>query len=99
MAVTAQQSGFVDPYNYNYQESYQRGMDAAQQAGVTGETGLPGFLQKLFGVDVDQQKQFREQRAQQEYERASIDSARAWSEYMDNTQIPYIRSLALYQNQ
>lgn len=98
MAVTAQTtSGFVDPYSYNYSQAYNtaRGYGANNQAGkygFTGETGLPGFLGKLFGYDADQKKAEANRQAEIAYERQSIDSARAWSEYMDSTQ--YQRKVA-----
>ena len=50
-----------------------------------GLVGIPGFFKKLFGYDVEAERNARVAAANQEYERQSIDSARAWSEYMDNT--------------
>lgn len=93
MASSAvQTNGFVDPYEFNYKSYYDqvRGYNTqdnpAMSYGFTGETGLPGLLGKLFGYDSDQQKAMANRQAEQEYERQSIQSARAWSEYMDNTQ-------------
>lgn len=93
MATSAQTtSGFVDPYSYNYTQSYNtaRGYGSSNPAGrmgVTGEVGIPGFFSKLFaGYDAEQKKAEANRQAEIEYERQSIDSARAWSEYMDSTQ-------------
>lgn len=89
MASSALQTqGFVDPYSFNYSDYYNsaRGFDSAQSSGWTGETGAPGWLAKFFGFDSGQKKQEAQRQAEIEYERQSINSARAWSEYMDNTQ-------------
>lgn len=92
MASSAQTtSGFVDPYAYNYSEAYNtaRGYGPNNQAGRygwSGDTGFPGLLGKLFGYDPEQKKAEANRQAEIAYERQSIDSARAWSEYMDSTQ-------------
>lgn len=96
MASSAQtSSGFVDPYAYNYGESYNsaRGyvkdgqtVNYGGKYGYTGEVGLPGMFTKIFGYDADQKKAEATRQAEIDYERQSIDSARAWSEYMDSTQ-------------
>ena len=89
MAATAQQ--FVDSYNYSYPGIDTSKGTANQSSGSMasnwGTTGLPGWIMKLAGFD--QEKKYNELMTarDQEYERASIESARAWSEYMDNTQI------------
>lgn len=89
MGATAQQ-GFVDPYNYSYP-----GVDTGEgiskdtnlMARNWGSTGIPGAIARLAGFDPDKSYQELMTARNQEYERASIDSARAWSEYMDNTQV------------
>lgn len=97
MATSAQTTnGFVDPYSYTfgsgmdltgreqYGDMYNYNYDSR---GGNNEVGIPGFFRKLFGEDVDELKYQRHLAEQQAYERASIDSARAWSEYMDNTAV------------
>lgn len=90
MAATAQQ-GFVDPYSYSYP-----GVDTSQgtahqssgsMASNWGTSGIPGWLMNLAGFDQDKKYNELMTARDQQYERASIESARAWSEYMDNTQI------------
>lgn len=88
MASSAQTSnGFVDPYNYEGLPLSTAGMAASEDPYFKGETGLPGFFRKLFGDDVDARREARATAYNQAYERASIESARAWSEYMDNTAV------------
>lgn len=81
--MTAQQSvpgQFVDPYQYNLNDYYQYG------PAPTSDVGIAGWFRRNFGgVDTEAARQRRDTAANQAYERASIDSARAWSEYMDNT--------------
>lgn len=83
MAATAQQSsGFVDPYNYEMpvgSDNYS--IPGLQHGGFMSKFGQ--FL-GLGSEDVYERRMAAENQA---YERASIDSARAWSEYMDNTQV------------
>lgn len=89
MGSSAQQ-GFVDPYAYNFDESinqawHDQGLGDLG-AMYDGTSGLPGIFRKLFGENTDMKQQLAQMKANQQYERASINSARAWSEYMDNTQ-------------
>lgn len=88
MPSSAQTSnGFVDPYNYEGLPLDTSGMAASENPYFKGETGVPGFIRKMFGDDVDARREARSTALNQAYERASIESARAWSEYMDNTQV------------
>lgn len=83
MAATAQQ-GFVDPYNYEFNSP-----STAVGYNIPG-LGKGGFIDRIgsmLGIDRETQYEAAKVRENQAYERASIDSARAWSEYMDNTQI------------
>lgn len=80
MASSAQQSGFVDNFNYTPGEIY----DANA---YYGDSGLPNAWMKLWGQDMSHLRDYQKSLDDKAYERASIESARAWSEYMDNTQI------------
>ena len=71
------QQGFVDPYNYV--SSYDPGT-------YYGDSGLPGAYMKFMGQDMGELREYDKLKDDRAYERASIQSARAWSEYMDNTQ-------------
>lgn len=83
MGATAQQTnGFVDPYSFEYNpDTY--GYDVPG----LGKGGFIDNLGKLFGIDRSTKYEQELTRQDQAYERASIESARAWSEYMDNTAI------------
>lgn len=79
MPSSAQQ-GFEDPYNF--QDPYE----------VRGQFGMGdgGFLSRIgdfLGLGVSESKERAKLASDRAYERASIDSARAWSEYMDNTAV------------
>ena len=94
MAGTAQQtSGFVDPYNYSGVTDvtgYDASLSFPNQRNMGkywGSAGAPSKLMQLFGFDTDRALQDYYTQKNQEYERASIESARAWAEYMDNTQV------------
>lgn len=82
MGTTAQQ--FNDPYDFV--------SEAEQYRSTMSDYGFApgGFMSNLaqflgFGTE-SAYKNLKEQDARN-YERASIDSARAWSEYMDNTAV------------
>lgn len=85
MPSTAEQSvsGFVDPYNYTSQyQEYLKDMPEGLRPG--------GFLSKIgqfFGLGTEDRANEMKLADDRAYERASIDSARAWSEYLDNTQV------------
>lgn len=81
MASSAQQ--FVDPYNFS-DTGAQRNADVAQYG--LNSSGYLGRIGDLFGLGVSQAEERNLLRDDREYERQSINSARAWSEYMDNTQ-------------
>lgn len=83
MASSANQTnGFVDPYNYEFNPN----MYGYDIPGL-GKDGFLDQIAKFFGIDREPSYQNELTRQNQEYERQSIESARAWSEYMDNTQI------------
>lgn len=95
MAVSALQASnsvpaFEDPYSYSLDTSIQNAYKSQGLgdfgAAYDGTSGLPGIFRKLFGEDVDTKKSLAQKVSDQEYERASINSARAWSKYMDDTQ-------------
>lgn len=78
--------GFVDPYAEEY-TSYAE--DYAQNANQYG-LGNRGFISNIgqalgFGSNDNYDRALVEDN--RNYERASISSARAWSEYMDNTAV------------
>lgn len=85
-------SGFVDPYSYDDQ-AYRNAYNPSAKGGLYGDTfktnntGIVSWFKRLFGTDTKADQAMRTARANQEYERQSINSARAWSEYMDSTQI------------
>lgn len=70
-------TGFVDPF---------QNPGSVYGSGWTFSKGLPGAFSELIGLD--QQHRVEEAKLQNDraYERASINSARAWDEYMDSTQ-------------
>ena len=80
MSETAQQiPDFNDPYNFS--DTY----DTFGQFGM----GSGGFLEKigdLLGLGISEKKERWKLQDDRDYERASINSARAWSKYMDDTQ-------------
>lgn len=89
MSSSAQQ-GFVDPYNYSYPGiDSSAGMANANEGLYKnwGSSGFPGIVARFMGFDTDRYYQELDTARNQEYERQSINSARAWSEYMDNTQV------------
>ena len=81
MASSAQQTnGFVDPFDsYNPTQYYDNA--------YYGDSGIPGTWMKIFGQDMSEVRSQDKYLQDQAYERASINSARAWDEYMDSTQI------------
>lgn len=83
MASSAQQTnGFVDPYASEYQPgAIYNGQD------YYGDSGLPNFWMKMIGQDMSALRDYQKNLDDKAYERASINSARAWSKYMDDTQI------------
>lgn len=82
MGSSAQQ-GFTD----NFSSNYTPGKLYNAYDSYYGDSGLPGGWMKLFGQDMSEVRAYDKTLDDRAYERASIDSARAWSEYMDNTQI------------
>lgn len=90
MASSAQQTnGFVDPFNFEFPGDTSKGALITDNDffGHWGTSGIPGGLAKLLGFDVDKAYNEKMTKLNQEYERQSINSARAWSEYMDNTKV------------
>lgn len=89
--MTAQQNvpAFQDPYQApDLQQAYNPGSGGLyKEWNKTGNTGIPGFFRRMFGFDTKADQAIRTAQMNQAYERASIESARAWSEYMDNTQV------------
>lgn len=86
MASTALQNSvpeFEDPYNFQA-EGEQKNSDT-RQFGLDS-SGFIGRIGDLLGLGVSKQEEANLLRDDREYERQSINSARAWSEYMDNTQ-------------
>lgn len=77
MASSAQQ-GFTDPYDF--QPTYNPDT-------YYGDSGLPGAWMSFIGQDMSKLREAAIVNDNRAYERASINSARAWSEYMDNTQV------------
>ena len=80
---TAQTIGFSDPYNFDpgtYQDNF------SAENGYMNTTGPTAWFHRFFGRDVNAERDYGLAQIDREYERASIESARAWSEYMDNTQ-------------
>lgn len=82
MASSAiQTDGFVDPYEaYNPESIYNANA-------YYGDSGVPGWWMKLMGQDMSKVREYDKTLQNQAYERASINSARAWDEYMDSTQV------------
>lgn len=70
------QSGFVDPFDYSYQPTPKEFTNIDSGAGKFGQ-----FLGLVDRNDYD--RWLAEQ--ERNYERASVNSARAWDEYIDST--------------
>lgn len=81
MASSATQ--FVD--TYNFQDTGAQNNAEMAQFGMNS-SGLLGRIGDFLGLGVSQKEERNLLRDDREYERQSINSARAWSEYMDNTQ-------------
>ena len=71
--------GFEDPYNYTDQ------YDTLGQYGI-GQGGFLNFIGDKLGLGISEQKERNKLADDRAYERASINSARAWSKYLDDTQ-------------
>lgn len=83
--------GFVDPYNFQ-PYSGQVGMSAdTKQGDGTVLTGSSVWekIGTWLGLEPDHKAEYERMLAQEdrEYERQSVNSARAWDEYMDSTKI------------
>lgn len=85
MASSAVQSqGFVDPYASEYTPG---AIYNPANSENYMDSGIPGFVQRVMGVDPSHKRDYDKTMDDRAYERASISSARAWDEYMDSTQI------------
>lgn len=85
MASTAQQnSGFVD--NFDYVNNYGQWSRDMNSLGL-GKGGFVSKIDQFFGFGSENEHVQRQLEDDRAYERASINSARAWDEYMDSTQI------------
>lgn len=88
MASTAlQQSNSVPEFEdpYNFQAEGEETNEMLRQYGLDS-SGLIGRIGDLMGLGVAKREEARLLADDRAYERQSINSARAWSEYMDNTQ-------------
>lgn len=86
MASSAVQ-GFTDPYAAEYSANL-NGLDLGYRDGYA--VAANGFLSNLGqAIGLGTNESYRRQLIDDNraYERASISSARAWSEYMDNTAV------------
>ena len=94
--MTAQTLGnFSDPYSFDL--ANQTPWNASEGAYFTnsqgqktnhlqwGTKGIPGLVMNMLGFDTENMRERENLRNDQLYERANIESARAWSEYMDST--------------
>lgn len=83
--------GFVDPYNFQ-PYSGPVGMSSSTKSGdgtvLTGSS-LWEKIATGLGLESDHKAQYERMLAQEdrEYERQSVNSARAWDEYMDSTKV------------